>query len=223
MHHGQIGPASSAGPLTTFRKNSQIFEDGDLADGAYRIAQGWVRLQIMTEDGARQILGFLTAGDVFGFGGQVRTTAAEAVTDVKLSRIPLARLREPEMDIETGREFFAQMSRRYDELAHHVQQLMHRPAEQRILCFLAWLAHRQDAESRGGLARVPMSRTDICDHLDIAAATLSRALTQLQKEGRIVLHGPRQFVMRGPPRLGAACRAAGTVCGACATAAPRSG
>lgn len=217
MHREQTGSTPQSQTRTGFRKNGLIFQDGDRAGCAYRIEQGWVRQHVMTEDGARQILGFLTVGDVFGFGRHVRSTTAEAVTEVKLSRISLGLLREPQSFQESGPELFDQMGRRYDELAHHVQQLMHSPVEQRVLCFLAWLAHRQDADRRGGLAYIPMSRVDICDHLDIAAATLSRTLTQLQKEGRIVLHGPRQFVMRGPPRFGGACGAAGMTCGACAS------
>lgn len=221
MPAGALSTVIPAGQSSSrFRKGEIIFDEGDDVRGAYEIESGWVRLQIMNEEGHRQILSFLTVGDSFGFNSGAYSLTAEAVTDVKLTRVQIRAALAPDASLEAGRQVLRQMSRRFDELAHHMQQLLYSPVEQRVLCFLAWLAHRQGPEPTSGFVRIPMGRQDIADYLGVAAATLSRTMTQLQQRGRITLRGPRCFRLAGPPRFVPQCRAAESICGACRAPRP---
>ncbi len=214
MHKARV-IASPPRLTPRFRKGETIFEEGDRADCIYEVVSGWVRLQILTVDGVRQILAFLGPGEAFSFFPGPQTMTAEAVTDTFLSRISQSALADPEVSPGDHAALLEEIGRRYDELAHHIHQLTHVQVEQRLLCFLAWLTHRQGVEKSIGMVRIPMSRTDIGDYLSIAPATLSRAFAHLHQSGRIVMNGPRLFAIKGEARYGRFCRAAASICGGC--------
>jgi CRP-like cAMP-binding protein len=186
-----------------YRRGHSIYGEGDLTTGIYRVDKGCVRLQVSSEEGDRQIVAFLFPGDVFGMSADLRTSSAEAVSDVDLTRYSLPSV----LELATrSTSVLLQVMRTADsifgDLAHHVEQISHLPATERVLWFLDWLSRRE-----GGLpgepVRLPMSRRDISDYLGLTPETLSRIMRQLQDDGHLSAISGKSFTLRRPTfRLG---------------------
>lgn len=184
------------------RRDQLVYDEGEPSTGMYRVERGCVRLQVTNSDGGRQIVAFLFPGDVFGIGMDRRTSSAEAVCDSELTRYSLPSVLE--LATRSSQVVFQLMrlaDTHYGDLAHHLQQLAHLPAIERMLRFLNALPPFEAARPSGAV-RLPMSRRDISDFLGLSPETVSRVLRQLQSDGRIAAHGHRAFVVRGlEPRL----------------------
>ena len=72
-------------------------------------------------------------------------------------------------------------------------------AVEKIATFLLDLSRRT---AKNDQIDLPMSRTDIADHLGLTIETVSRSLTQLERQGVIELPAHRRFiVLRNKPAL----------------------
>lgn len=181
-----------------YRKGRLIYDEGEASKAVYRLDKGCVRLQVNGAEGDRQIVAFLFPGDLFGLCVDRRNSSAEAVTDVDLTRYTLQSLldlstRSPEVTIQLMRG----AETLYGELAHHVEQIAHLSAPERVLWFLHWLGAREPGRS-GGTVRLPMSRRDVADYLGLTQETLSRVIRQLLTSGEVEARGPRMIVLRRP-------------------------
>lgn len=179
-----------------YRRGHSIYGEGEPATGIYRVDKGCVRLQVNSAEGDRQIVAFLFPGDIFGMSVDRRTSSAEAATDVDLTRYSLPSV----LGLATrSTSVLLQVMRTaeivYGDLAHHMEQITHLPATERVLSFLEWLA-RRNAPSPGEPVRLPMSRRDISDYLGLTPETLSRIMRQLQDEGRLSAVGRKSFTLR---------------------------
>lgn len=179
-----------------YRKGRLIYDEGEPSKAVYRLDKGCVRLQVNGPDGDRQIVAFLFPGDLFGLCVDRRNSSAEAVTDVDLTHYALQSVlelstRSPEVTIRLmkGAETL------YGELAHHVEQIAHLSAAERVLWFLHWLAAREAGRS-SELVRLPMSRRDIADYLGLTQETLSRVIRQMLATGELVAKGPRTILLK---------------------------
>ncbi len=181
-----------------YRRGHLIYGEGDLTTGIYRVDKGCVRLQVDSADGDRQIVAFLFPGDVFGMSVDLRTSSAEAVSDVDLTRYSLPSV----LELATrSTSVLLQVMRAadtvYGELAHHTEQITHLPATERVLWFLDRLAGREGVQP-GEPVRLPMSRRDVSDYLGLTPETLSRIMRQLQDDGHLSAVGRKSFTLRRP-------------------------
>jgi CRP-like cAMP-binding protein len=48
------------------RRNTIVYSQGGSAEGVYFLCQGTIKLLWVTEDGEQRIVGFITAGEIFG-------------------------------------------------------------------------------------------------------------------------------------------------------------
>jgi CRP-like cAMP-binding protein len=178
------------------RKGQLIYDEGEPARAMYRLDQGCVRLQVIGPEGDRQIVAFLFPGDHFGVCVDTRTSSAEAVTDVELTRYALQSVLDLSgRSTEVTVRLMKTAETLYGDLAHHVEQIAHLNAPDRLLWFLHRLmqhAHLQKMET----IKLPMSRRDIADYLGLSQETLSRVTRQLQQAGYIEARGPRSFILR---------------------------
>ncbi|MEO6339663.1 MAG: helix-turn-helix domain-containing protein [Caulobacteraceae bacterium] len=179
----------------TFARNEEIFGEEEPADFIYRVIEGVARTVRLLSDGRRQISSFHTAGDVFGMEwGEVHRFTAEAVTACKVAVIRRPALdRAVERDASAARTVLALTSRDLCDAQAHLLLLTRRSASERVCAFLLDLAARA---GRGDLIDLPMSRLDIADYLGLTIETVSRSLTQLERDGVIGLPNCRQVVLR---------------------------
>jgi CRP/FNR family nitrogen fixation transcriptional regulator len=202
-----LGPALNAGPVPVarlrqdgaaagarrrFEAEEEVYAEGDRVVNFYKVVSGAVRTYRLLSDGRRQIDGFHLPGDIFGLeAGDERRTGADAVVDTTL-----ATYRRNDSDALTGdgalaQEVVAAMLRALERAQDHMMLLGRKSAKERVASFLLGLARRAGTEDAIAL---PMSRTDIADHLGLTIESVSRTFTQLEREGVIVFTAQRRAV-----------------------------
>ena len=176
------------GVAKSFRRESEIFGEGDATDLVYKVVSGAVRSCRLLSDGRRQITHFFLPGDVFGieFGGE-RRAGAEALSD---AMVIVARRSTVASDVNQTTHLWRHAVRELQRSEDHVLTLGRRTAMERIASFLIDLADRLDAND---VFDLPMSRQDIADYLGLTIETVSRTLTELQAQRLVELEGCRRL------------------------------
>ncbi|URD60785.1 helix-turn-helix domain-containing protein [Sphingomonas sp. KRR8] len=166
-----------------------LFHEGDPATQVFNLTGGALRLTRLLPDGRRQVLGFRFPGDFVGIGEHAsQPFTAEALQDSSLCRFSRARFEEFAADYpELGRALFRKATR---ELAAAQAQLLllgRKSAPERLASFLLELADRQAGadQAQRPFVDLPMSRSDIADHLGLTKETISRLLAQF-RAGRLL-------------------------------------
>lgn len=174
------------GATVRLPRDHEIHAEDAAADYCYRILTGCVRTVKLMEDGRRQVGEFLLPGDLFGLDDLgTHAFSAEAVSDVVLRRYPRRM-------VEALAESRPTLARRLRELAlthlrsaHERMVLLGRKtAIERIASFVLELDRRTPATGRA-LLDLPMSRTDIADHLGLTVETVCRVLAHLKRDGAV--------------------------------------
>jgi CRP/FNR family nitrogen fixation transcriptional regulator len=191
---------SLPGFAMSFARNEEIFGEEEPADFVYKVVSGAVRTTRLLSDGRRQIGAFHLAGDVFGLErGETHRFSAEALTNSEIILVRRAALdRAAEQDCAVARELWALTSRDLERVEDHMLVLSRKNAAERVASFLLKLA------DRGGSANVielPMSRSDIADHLGLTIETVSRTLTQFERDAVISLPSTRRVLVNNRAAL----------------------
>jgi CRP-like cAMP-binding protein len=170
------------------RRAQVIYQHGDRTEFCWRILSGCVRTVKSMEDGRRQIDEFLWPGDLLGLDDlETYYSDAEAVTEVTLRRYTRS-------VIETQAQSHAGLALllRVTVIAHlrsaHRQMILlgRKTAVEKIASFLLDM-DRRSPTANNRLVELPMSRTDIADHLGLSIETVCRNLVHLQHEGTVAI------------------------------------
>ncbi len=184
----------SVGSVQTFAKDEEIFSEGERAAFVYKVLSGVVRTSKLLSDGRRQIDAFHLAGDIFGIeAGEEYRFCAESVGDcvvVAYRRTHLASLTGN--DTQLAQDMTMGMMRSLVRAQNHMLLLGRKSALEKIATFLLEMAERTADDDALDL---PMSRTDIADHLGLTIETVSRSFTQLERQGIIELPSARHVVL----------------------------
>ncbi len=160
------------------------------------MVSGAVRTYRALSDGRRQIVEFLTAGDVFGLDGEDRhTLGAVAVCDTTLQV-----MRRDAFLSEQGVAIQA-LLKKFQRAPAHMLLLGRHTACERVAAFLLDFRERLGANT----VDLPMSRQDIADYLGLTIETVSRTFTQLQAARQIDLVSCRRVILRNPEALERIC------------------
>lgn len=182
------------GSTRVVAKEDQIFSEGDRAAFFYKVVSGAVRTSKLLSDGRRQIDAFHLPGDIFGIesGGEHRFTAEAlgTTTIVMYRRCSLETLASS--DDAFAHQIVAAMMRSLERAQDHMLLLGRKSAMEKIATFLLDMAERIAGDDHVDL---PMSRIDIADHLGLTIETVSRSLTQLERQGVIELPAHRRTIM----------------------------
>jgi CRP/FNR family nitrogen fixation transcriptional regulator len=188
-------PLRTAGTVINVAESREIFAEGDETDVFYKVISGVVRVCKFLSDGRRQIEAFHVAGDVFGFEmGNERILSAEAVSDCTLlsyRRRSVETLAQKDENITRQLFQFAMQN-----LAHaqgHSLLLGRRGAAEKMASFLLGQAERSADKRTINLA---MTRQDIADYLGLTIETVSRSLSQFEREGVIALTNIREVCLK---------------------------
>jgi CRP/FNR family transcriptional regulator, nitrogen fixation regulation protein len=215
--HEQIAPQVSYAPLPrnapsehngfdltgvsiNFAANQQIYAEGDEARLFYKVVSGVVRTCWFLSDGHRQIDAFHYEGNVFGFeAGAEHSISAEAVSDCTV--IAYRRRGLEAMicqDDRLNHWFFSHAMNTMEQAREHALLLGRGSASQKIAAFLQELVEHGGGSSTIELA---MSRQDIADYLGTTIETVSRTLSQLDRDGVIERPSIRRVVIKNLPKL----------------------
>lgn len=185
---------AAVGATRACAKDEEIFAEGDRAGFFYKVVSGAVRTSKLLSDGRRQIDAFHLPGDIFGLeAGEEHRFSAEALGDatvIAYRRCSLDTLASSDADF--ARQVVAAMMRSLQRAQDHMLLLGRKSAVEKIATFLLDLAERSPC---AGAIQLPMSRTDIADHLGLTIETVSRCLTQLERQGVIELPAHRRSIV----------------------------
>jgi CRP/FNR family nitrogen fixation transcriptional regulator len=173
----------------------QIYGEGDEARCFYKVVSGVVRTCRFLSDGRRQIDAFHREGDVFGFEvGADHRMAAEAVVACSVIAYRRRGLETiVSQDDRLSRWFFSHAMTSMALAREHSLLLGRASAAQKIAAFLQEIAER---DGSSGVIELAMSRQDIADYLGLTIETVSRTLSQLDRDGVIGLPSARRVVVK---------------------------
>lgn len=176
------------GTTISVPRDREIHGQGDRSAWCYRVISGCVRVVNLLEDGRRQISEFLMPGDTLGFDAlEIHDFAAEAVTDVILRRYPRRMVDAlAERNMTLARRLRDVMSTNLRMAHARLVLLGRKTASERIASFLLEMVERLP-QARRNVLDLPMSRTDIADHLGLTIETVCRVLAHLRREGTILI------------------------------------
>ncbi len=184
----EIGAGATA---LHFAADQEIYAEGDEATNFFKVISGVVRTCKFLSDGRRQIDAFYGVGEVFGFeSGSEHRLSAEAVSDCIV--VPY---RRRGFDTLAGRDdrvvgqLFTYVMRCLERSQDHSLLLGRRSAAQKLAAFLLEMADRRPGLS---VVELAMTRQDIADYLGLTIETVSRTLSQFEREGVIALSGARR-------------------------------
>lgn len=182
-------------PLSHYEPDQEIFGEGDRAEAVYKIVSGVVRTCRFLSDGRRQIEAFLLPGDLMGLeAGAVWTLSAEAVTDCTVA---VYRRRQGESfsleDESLTPQLLSYAMRSLARARSHMFLLGRRSALEKVATFLVnWSDRAQNGQS----CTLPMTRQDIADYLGLTIETVSRTLSQLERDKLIELPSAREIRLK---------------------------
>jgi CRP/FNR family transcriptional regulator len=185
----------------TYRKRAVVFEQGDVGRTVYFVKIGRVRIARATADGKEIIVALLGPGDLFGeeiiFSDDVvRSTFATCMEDTLLCTARAADLyglmtRHPVLAVNVAKY----LSEQRDDALSIAEDFAYLKIPDRLMKLLERLASDYGVPSRDGtLIDVSLTQADIASLIGSTRETVSSQLSQLAREGRIVVRG-RQIVV----------------------------
>jgi CRP/FNR family transcriptional regulator, nitrogen fixation regulation protein len=188
-----IAVTPSLGKACAYGKGHSVFSEGDRAAFFYKVVSGILMTCRYSYDGRRQIESFHVPGDVFGIEmGEEHRFSAIALNDVALVAYRRCQIENPsEAEAPIARMAATASLRNLERAQDHLLLLGRKNALERVVAFLLTMAERMQAH---GELELPMSRLDIADHLGLTIETVSRSLTQLERQGMIEIPACRRTI-----------------------------
>jgi CRP/FNR family nitrogen fixation transcriptional regulator len=184
--------AGALGSTRVLAKDEELFSEGDRAAFFYKVVSGAIRTSKLLADGRRQIDAFHLPGDIFGIeAGDEHRFSAEAVGEATVIAYRRCSLESfAGQDGAFARQIVNAMMRSLERAQDHMLLLGRKSALEKIATFLLDLSERLGDDQ----VDLPMSRTDIADHLGLTIETVSRTLTQLERQHVIELPAHRRSI-----------------------------
>jgi CRP/FNR family transcriptional regulator, nitrogen fixation regulation protein len=189
----ETGGVAIAGQVLNFAQDSEIYAECSEVRSFYKVVSGVVRTCKFLSDGRRQIEGFHSAGDIFGLElGDSHGMSAEAVSDCTIVAyrwrgLSAAAARNEQMAPQVF-HFAMQCLQRAQQ---HALLLGRRSAAQRVAAFLVEMADDEEPAT----VHLAMTRQDIADYLGLTIETVSRTLSQFERDQLITLPSTRHVVL----------------------------
>lgn len=177
-----------------YQAGQPIFQMEDRFRALYIVQSGLVKVEKILENGTNHVSGFYFRGDLFGLKSIGRAEYgydAIALETTRVCEIPYQRLAALGLSIPRLQQ---KMINLLGSELHQLDDLLvdgrHLNAEKRLLLFLRNLCERNRIQSRNNTGRLhlPMTKTDIASYLGIRPESVSRALTNLHRQGVIRNH-----------------------------------
>jgi CRP/FNR family transcriptional regulator, anaerobic regulatory protein len=177
-----------------FRSGRTIFSEGELAEGAFGLSQGVVRLYKLLPDGRRHIVAFALPGDFLGMPLADRHSfSADAIGEVALCRFPRDDLTKFIQSSPSMMRLMVEFATRELDMAQDQLLLLgNGSAEERVAMFLVgWRNRLARLSVFSETVPLPRRRQDIADFLGLKLETISRTLAKLEQKNvlRVVPKG----------------------------------
>ena len=186
-------PLPEVSRLSSLRRSTSLFSQGQVADSLYFIEDGLVKLTRTSGSGSRIILSICGPGHVVGeevLGDEAPTyySEAEVLTPANVMRIPREALtRALATHSELCSAITATIIQQKNALAEKVELLCLHDVEYRILHYLAQLASLVKPVSDGEGYQLPITQLELADLIGATRETTSTTLNQLERRGLVRL------------------------------------
>lgn len=170
----------------TYEKGEILYNAGYHSEGLYIVHKGKVKTYRLSETGKEQLIRVLNPGDFVGelslFSTMIHDSYAEAMEKTEVCRIRREDLQQfllkyPEISLKVLTEF----SNRLSETEKQATSIATESVNNRIVTYIGTLIKN----TNDSIVSLPMSRKDIASYLGTSPETISRNLTELEKEGFI--------------------------------------
>ena len=183
-----------------FDAGCDLFVHGEKRDAIYCLADGWVALYSVLEDGGRQILHFALPGAVLAFvPGQIMTYSAQALTNTVVGVVPYSSLYAllnecPEFGMQLAWLVARDRGLAYDRLSSigrgsARQRVAHLLLELFIRCRMQWPGHRIEE------MHLPLTQEHIGDATGLTGVHVNRVLRGLRNDGILEFHYRRLRIL----------------------------
>ena len=182
----ELSALERLGTVVTLGREQPLFHEADRAESYFKVVSGAIRSCTLLVDGRRHVGEFFLSGDFIGLDAEARYVfTAEAVIETTVVRYSRRRVDALAwLEPRIGHSLLRIACHGLLVARQHMVLLGRKTAEERIASFILGLAERNGAANRVSL---PMTRSDIGDHLGLTMETVCRALAQLKKVGVIEL------------------------------------
>jgi CRP/FNR family transcriptional regulator, anaerobic regulatory protein len=178
----------------TLKRGEFLFRIGEPFRNLYAIRSGCLKSGMRNEFGREQVVGFYMRGDIVGVGGVgpgVYIFNMRSLVDSEICEIPFNRLEDLACQLPQVRDNVAQILGQWLARGFGTRTLLQKTeVEAKIAGFLLDFAERLAA--RGYDARrfeLPMTRSDIANHLGLNPAAVYRGMDHLCNKHRVVKIG----------------------------------
>ena len=194
------GNVAAISALQKLAPGKTLFSEGHHAEYVFEVIHGVLRLHKLLSDGRRQITGFPSAGRLLGLAhDDLYLYTAEAIAAVTLRRYSRAGF-ATFVDQVPGfaRRLIVMTAIELCAAQDQMLLLGRKAAIEKLASFLLQLAG-EDGSGDERAVQIPMTRSDIADHLGLTIETVSRTFTKLKQDGMIALSPPScvTFLNRG--------------------------
>ena len=186
---GESADLRGLGRLMEFPAHATVLNEGESARTLFRIIDGKIMLSKLLPDGRRQICEILGPDEVFGLTPTNRYhSSAEALTPVRVMGYDRSVV---DRSLPLKLLLVEQLKTQVCGLHDHALLLGRKSAVERVASFIFDLVPADARQPNGhhpvpaggGLVRVPMTRLEIADYLGLTLETVSRAFSQLKRDG----------------------------------------
>ena len=180
--------------------NEYLFRAGEETRRLHIVCSGSLKAYRLSPDGREVVLGFFLPGDIVGLSGMSSPTHsffAMALETTHTREFTMTEFqRAIKNDPVVAEAAFQSVSSELDLAQHLLFVVGHLEAKARVADFVLSISHRL-LRKKGPQSRfkLPMDRRDIANHLGVTTETVSRALSQLQRERLIDVEGKHMRVL----------------------------
>lgn len=182
--------------LKKLKKNDVLFHEGQAGFGFFLLVEGGVRVTRTSAEGKEMTVKVLRPGEVFGevvlFEKREYPARAQAVVDSEIIIIPR---RQIFCLLEDGTFRSAFLGLLMSKLRYLTDRLMYLTAhdvEERFFIFV------REQYGEGDAYHINLTKKDFASAVGTNPETLSRLITRLEKEGRILWKGRALRIIRKP-------------------------
>ena len=189
-----------------YPKNTAVFEQGEDVHAFFLLLHGHVRASKTTPAGHQIVVRYVTPGEIFGVAPAISLktypATAIAVDDSIVLAWPSAawpRLVAQYPALATNT--LQTVGNRLQESHTRMMEISTQQVERRIAHTLLRLAHQAGRKGEQGIEIIfPVSRQDIAEMTGTTLHTVSRTLSEWQRQG-LIESGRQRIVLRDPRRL----------------------
>jgi CRP-like cAMP-binding protein len=175
-----------------YKSGEHLYREGDIADHAFTLYDGWIILYKSLENGNRQILRFALPGDFLCYKigkNRILDHSAVAVSDITLCAFPIDRFRSTIAELPDLALALGSMTTLLSERCHTVlTTIASHPAESKVAFLLLSLfirEYKRTDKKDDYCVPFPITQEDIGDALGLTSIHVNRVLQSLRKQNLI--------------------------------------